>query len=282
MVSWLLSRARRRRRRRRIRLTIVWRFIRLWVRAVRNTMAGHTPAVRLVAGGVILLFVWLTVNWLYQTINKPTEVFFPLDDTLDKSPRETWRQYGSLFREHSTSVITPDLLAALAQVEGDGNPVARTYWRWHLTWNPLELYQPASSAVGMYQITDGTFDEAKRYCIHDHVVVEDGPWHDLHSCWFNSLYTRILPSHAIELTAALLDRNVAGALRHRRLAPATFKRKQDLAAVIHLCGAGAGRDYAARGFRLTLHQRCGDHNVGIYLARVNVMKHQFVRLSAAS
>jgi len=40
------------------------------------------------------------------------------------------------------------------------------------------------------------FAEAKRYCIHDHVVVEDGPWHDLRSCWFNSLYFRVVPSHA--------------------------------------------------------------------------------------
>jgi hypothetical protein len=282
MTFWLHSRARRRRRKHRINLKFVLRFIRLWLRAVRNTMAAHRPAVRILAGSVILLFVWLSVNWLYQTINKPTEVFFPLDDTLDKNPRETWRQYGSLFREHSTSVITPELLAALAQVEGGGNPVARTYWRWHLTWNPLEWYQPASSAVGMYQITDGTFHEAKRYCIHDHVVVEDGPWHDLNSCWFNSLYTRVIPSHAIELTSALLDRNVASALRHRQSAPATFKRKQDLAAVIHLCGAGAGRDYAARGFRLTLHQRCGDHDVSTYLVRVNVMKRQFAQLAAAS
>ena len=56
--------------------------------------------------------------------------------------------------------------------------MARTYWRWRLSWNPFELYQPASSAVGMYQITDPTFQEAKRYCIHDHVVVEDRPWND--------------------------------------------------------------------------------------------------------
>jgi len=282
MVSWSHSRAPRRRRKHHINLKFVLRFIRLWARAVRKTMARHPPAVRLIAGGVILLFVWLTVNWLFQTINKPTEVFFPFDDTLDKSPREIWQQYGPLFREHSTSVITPELLAALAQVEGSGNPVARTYWRWRLTWNPLELYQPASSAVGMYQITAGTFQEGKRYCIHNHVVVEDGPWHDLHSCWFNSLYTRILPSHAIELTAALLDRQVTSALTHRRLAPATLKRKQDLAALIHLCGTSAGNAYAGHGFRLTFHQRCGDHDVGTYLARVNGMKHQFVRLASAS
>jgi hypothetical protein len=224
--------------------------------------------------------VWLAVNWAYHAINKPTEVFFPLDDALDKSPVETWREYGSLFREHSTAVITPEFLAALAQVEGGGNPVARTYWRWRLTWNPLELYQPASSAVGMYQITDPTFLEAKRYCIHDHVVVEDGPWHDMRSCWFNSLYTRVVPSHAIELTAALLDRGVASALGRRRITTATLQKKQDLAAVIHLCGAGAGNAYVSRGFRLTARQRCGDHDVRAYLAQVNRMKRQFARLAA--
>jgi len=62
----------------------------------------------------------------------------------------------------------------------------------------------------MYQITDGTFREAQRYCIHEHAVVEDGPWYAMRSCWFNSLYTRVVPSHAVELTSALLDRRVAG------------------------------------------------------------------------
>jgi hypothetical protein len=132
----------------------------------------------------------------------------------------------------------------------------------------------------MYQITDGTFQEAKRYCIHDHVVVEDGPWHDLQSCWFNSLYTRVVPSHAIEMTAALLDRAVASALGHKRAASATLQRKQDLAAVIHLCGASVGNVYAARGFRLNPHQRCGDHDVRAYLLRVNVMKRQFAQLAS--
>jgi hypothetical protein len=132
----------------------------------------------------------------------------------------------------------------------------------------------------MYQITDGTFREAKRYCIHDHVVVEDGPWNDVRSCWLNSLYTRVVPSHAVELTSALLDRNVASILQRHRIASATLQQKQDLAAVIHLCGAGAGDAYARRGFRLTADQRCGDHDVRGYLARVNAMQRVFGRLAS--
>lgn len=270
-----------RRGRPRLTLATIRRLVRsgwLVFRAMLSAVMATPPAVRAILGIALILIVWLTGNWVYHAIHKPSEVFFPLDGTLAKSPRETWRQYGSLFREHSTAVIMPELLAVLAQVEGAGNPVARTYWRWRLASNPLELYQPASSAVGMYQITNGTFEEAKRYCIHNHVVVTEGPWHDWHSCWFNSLYVRVLPSHAIELTSALLDRQVANTIERRRLA-ATLQQKQDLAALIHLCGAGAGQAYAARGFRLLPRQKCGDHDVGAYLARVNAMKRQFARLA---
>jgi hypothetical protein len=134
----------------------------------------------------------------------------------------------------------------------------------------------------MYQITDGTFREASRYCIHDHMVVEDGPWNDLQSCWFNRLYTRVVPSHAIELTAVSLDRGVAHAIGTRLGGRVTFQQKQDLAALIHLCGAGAGHAYASRGFRLTPHQQCGDHDVSAYLARVNALKLEIARPAAGN
>ncbi|HSE92690.1 MAG TPA: lytic transglycosylase domain-containing protein [Methylomirabilota bacterium] len=238
-------------------------------------------AARILVATVVVLTAWAAVNWVYQVFRKPTELFFPVSSALVKTPPETWRQYGPLFRAHATAVITPDLLAALAQVEGAGNPVARTYWRWQLSPNPFELYRPASSAVGMYQITDGTFHEARRYCVHNHAVVEAGAWYDVRSCWFNSLYTRVVPSHAVELTSALLDRGVASTLARLRIAAASPPQKQDLAAVIHLCGAGGGDAYARRGFRVTVDQHCGDHDVGAYLARVNALKRQFGRLAAS-
>jgi hypothetical protein len=168
--------------------------------------------------------------------------------------------------------MTPELLAALAQVEAAGNPVARTPWRVKATSDPREVYRPASSAVGMYQMTDGTFREAKRYCIHDHAAIEEG-------CWFTSLYLRVIPSHAVELTSAYLDRRVAAILERRRIA-GSVGQKQDLAAVIHLCGAAAGDAYARRGFRFVPGQRCGEHDARAYLARVAAMKRVFARLSA--
>jgi hypothetical protein len=88
----------------------------------------------------------------------------------------------------------------------------------------------------------------------------------------------VLPSHAVEMTAALLDRSVADTIARRRIAAATLAQRQDLAAIIHLCGAGAGDAYARRGFRLTAGQQCGDHPAGHYLAQVNAMKRQFARL----
>jgi hypothetical protein len=238
-------------------------------------------AIRIIVAAVLLIAVWSAVNWTYQVIRKPTELFFPVSGSLSKTPPETWRQYGPLFREHATGVMTPELLAALAQVEGAGNPVARTYWRWQLSWNPFRLYRPASSAVGMYQITDPTFLEARRFCIHDHVVVETGPWHEWRSCWFNSLYTRVVPSHAVEMTSALLDRSVASTMARQRVGAATLQQKQDLAAIIHLCGGGPGDAYARRAFKLTPGQKCGDHDVRGYLGGVNAMKRQFARMADA-
>ena len=251
---------------------------RRWMRAF-----SHAPATfQFGVLAAVLVTMWFGLNWIYQVVRKPSELFFPVSGVLYKLPDETWDTYESVFRKHSTSTITPAFLAALAQIEASGNPIARTYWRWSLSPRPFDVYRPASSAVGMYQITDGTFEEARRYCIHDHVVVVDGPWHDMRSCWFNSLYTRVIASHSVELTSAYLDQRVARALARARITKATLRQKENLAAIIHLCGAGAGERYARRGLRLVAHQRCGDHDVRAYINRVQGMKTVFLRLGADS
>jgi hypothetical protein len=229
-------------------------------------------------GLATLLVLWLALNGLYHVLRKPAELFTPMSGVLAKMPAETWREYAPMFRAHATPVITPELLAALAQVEASGNPVATPPWRWHLTARPFNVYRPASSAVGMYQITDAAFAEAKRYCIHDHAVAEDGPWTSWRSCWFNALYLRVVPSHATEMTAALLDHRVREILRAQRLDAATLQQKQNLAAIVHLCGPAMGEAYARRRFRLPAGTRCGEHDAGAYLARVNAMKAFFAQL----
>ncbi len=256
------------------RIAKLWPSARLRRKSWRAFRAAPTPAQALIVLATTVL-LWFAFNWMFQVIRKPSELFFPVSSTLNKIPSETWRRYAPLFREYSTRIMSPELLAALAQVEGSGNPIVRTYWRWSFNPRPFDVYRPASSAVGMYQITDGTFAEARRFCIRHHAVVEDGAWNDWDSCWFNRLYTRVIPAHAVELTAAYLDRSVAGTLARHHMNSVPLEREQELAAVIHLCGAGAGDAYVRRGLRLTEGQRCGDHEARGYVARVNLMKRVF-------
>jgi len=236
------------------------------------------PALLVALGVAICIALWLAANALVQLARKPTEIFTPVSGSLNKLPAETWRSYEPIFRKHATATITPDFLAALAQVEGAGNPVASTPWRWKLTEDPFDVYRPASSAVGMFQITNGTYQQAKRYCIHNNEVAEDGPWYDWNSCWFNWLYFRVVPSHATEMTSAFLDKSVARTLNVLKINNATLRQKQDLAAIMHLCGVAAGEAFAKRGFRLASNQRCGGQNVGAYLGQMVALQRTFAAL----
>lgn len=251
---------------------------RQWIRRAWGKLRGLHWSLQASAALAACLLIWLAANVLVQVARKPTELFVPVSGALDKTPAETWREYAPIFRDHATDTITPHFLAALAQVEGAGNPVARTPWRWRLTEDPFDVYRPASTAVGMYQITDGTYALARRYCIHDHRVAEDGPWHAWRSCWFNWLYFRVVPSHAAEMTSAFLDVNVAAALRRTGREEASLRQRQDLAAVMHLCGAAAGEAFAHARFRPAAGPRCGGQDVGAYLARVRAMQREFAAL----
>ena len=215
--------------------------------------------------------VFFVTNLVYQMLHKATEVFALIPGESNKDPIETWRQYAPLFREYSTTFISPELLAALAQVESAGNPIARTYWRWSLTSDPFAVYQPASSAVGMYQMTDAALSEAQRYCILHHSVVETG-------CSATLLHSRVVPRHATELAAVFLDRNVTAILGHRR--KISHQQREELAAIIHLCGAGPATAFARRGFRLMPGERCGDHDIAAYIVQIDAMKRKFLHLAA--
>jgi Transglycosylase SLT domain len=240
-------------------------------RRARRQLARAPLFIRIAGIAAIVLVVFALTNLVYQVIHKPTELFAFVGHWLDKEPPETWRHYGALFRTYSTSTITPELLAALAQGESSGNPVTRTYWRWRFSFNPFAIYQPASSAVGLFQMTDGAYAEAAKYCNRANAVTDSG-------CGFGP-YVRAIPSHAIELASIYLDRNVAAVL-DRADATATTQQKQDLAAFIHLCGGGPATAFARRKFQMQADERCGDHSVSAYVARVNAMKKVFAKLAA--
>lgn len=240
------------------------------LRAAMRALARAPAALRWTLGVLAVAALWAAANWTYHALRKPTELLFPVSEAFAKTPEQTWREYGADFRRHATPVITPEFLAALAQVEAAGNPLARTYWRWAPSWHPFEIYRPASSAVGMYQITDATFAGSRPEC-RDPVAAL--------SCRLGSYVDRVVPGEAIALAAGMLDRAVAGTLKRERIRGASPQQKQDLAAVIHLCGAGAGLAYARQRFRPGAGQRCGDHDLRAYLARIGAMKRVFARLA---
>jgi hypothetical protein len=239
----------------------------------RRRVRWRRPAgLTLAAYGVVAIALFLAVNWIYQAVRKPVELLAPMSSLFAKTPRATWAAYGDLFRQHSTATISAEFLAALAQVESNANPLARTYWRWQWSLSPFEIYRPASSAVGMFQITDARFREGARYCIQDNAVSD--------SCWFTSLYTRILPGDATEMTSAHLDLAVRQTLRRHGVRQATAAQKEALAAVVHLCGPQRGDAFVRRGFRTLPAERCGDHRLGSFVERVQRLTREFAALSA--
>jgi hypothetical protein len=249
--------------------------LRRWRRSgrwARRKLAKAPRAVRIAGVVAIVLATFMMTNLIYHVIHKPTELFFFVGHRLDKEPAQTWRQYGPLFRAYSTHSITPELLAALAQVESSGNPVDRTYWRWRFSFNPFAIYQPASSAVGLFQMTYPAYSEVARFCIRANTVEDTG-------CGLGP-YIRAIPSHAVELASIYLDRNVAAVLTRAGDVVANLQQRQDLAAFIHLCGGGPATAYARLHFQMMAGERCGDHLVAAYISKVNAMKRQFLRLAA--
>jgi hypothetical protein len=125
----------------------------------------------------------------------------------------------------------------------------------------------------MYQMTDAAFAEVQGYCILHHAVVETG-------CSATGFYSRVVPRYATELTAVFLDRSITAILGHSRKTKINRQQREELAAIIHLCGTGPATTFARRGFRLMPEERCGDDDVAAYLVQINAMKRQFLRLAA--
>jgi hypothetical protein len=209
-------------------------------RAAHLAMRVAPLAVQIIVGTVLLVIVWAAVNWIVQVVSKPTEAFVAVSGSLARVPAQTWRQYGPLFDEHSTAVITPELLAALGQV---GAAATRSH-------GPTG----GGGSAGTVRIRTGRASGCFRspmerspgpaLCIHNHVVVEDGPTMTCTRAG-STLYTRVVPAHAVEMTAALLIAHP----RRNRMTTVSLQQRQNLAAIIHLCGDGAGDGYARRGFR---------------------------------
>jgi len=245
--------------------------VRVW-RAVNAVPAIVLSALllALVAGMVV------AVNWAHWVVRKPSELLAPVSSALIKAPPATWAAYGTLFQRNATPLVSAELLAAIAQVESAGNPAAQTYWRWDPRAPDLfGVYRPASSSVGMFQMTAPALADAERFCIRDHRVVVRGTA----GCPPVPDRSRLIPSDGIELAAIYLDRGVARALGPAGAAGVPAERRAELAALVHLCGPGPAGAFVRRGFRLAPGERCGDHDPAAYLAQVRSLERRFRDLS---
>jgi hypothetical protein len=129
-------------------------------------------------------------------------------------------------------------------------------------------------------MTESNLADARRLCIHGHAVAREGPWSDPGACWLNGLYSRLVPGHAIEMTAAWLDTSVREIVAAQRLRAPSPGQTRRLAAVVHLCGRTRAAEYARRGFRTAAGERCGDQDVARYVTRVEALARLFEGLRA--
>jgi hypothetical protein len=231
---------------------------------------GFLFKVKLALWALCFLSLLPVVNWAYHLVRNPSQVLSPFHRALAKTPGNTWDSYRESFIDNSTEIMTPELLAAIAQSESAGNPTAQPYWRWDLSSNPFEIYSPASSSSGLFQLTQGTYLEAKKFCIHNGKVAMDGPWFNLRSCWFNWTYSRLSATDSIEMTSARLHHLVQNLTGSSQL---SISKKQELAAVIHLCGLRKAQQVLKQGAKLLGY--CGDHHVGSYLAKIRSLERKF-------
>ena len=122
------------------------------------------------------------------------------------------------------------------------------------------------------QFTEGTYEEAKKYCVRDGGVKKQGPWHDLSSCWLNWSYMRLSPSDSIEMTSAYLHAKVNDLVNKFNL-DVSIKVKQKMAAGIHLCGVNrVERHLKNKNLDIGL---CGSHRFGDYVKKLSYFKKVF-------
>ena len=229
---------------------------------------------------VKLAIVFFIVNFFVQIYRKPTELLRFTGLSRTRTPRQTWDEYGEEFSRYATPVITADLLAGLVQVESAGDSWSSPGWTLHWSANPWRWYAPASSAVGVLQMTDGNFGAARSLCVKNGRVQARGAWYDPRSCGFGGERSRLAAADSIEMTSAFLHVNVERALagmRHR----VALLEKQKLAAVMHLCGPGMGPAFVRSGFNESAMGYCGNQSVRAYVRAVMKYRDRFARLTGA-
>jgi hypothetical protein len=77
------------------------------------------------------------------------------------------------------------------------------------------------------------------------------------------------------MTSAYLHTKVEQLLAGRS---ASINKKQELATIVHLCGAERGEKFVKRGFRFIANEKCGSHSLKAYVERVQSLKSLFSKI----
>ncbi len=225
----------------------------------------------------LILFV---LNFGYQLIRKPSEILSLLPLQRAKTLHTHWLTYKNSFKKYSVDYLTPTYLGALSYVESAGNPFATPKWKFKFEPEWQNLYSPESTSVGLFQLTDGTYQRAKKLCVRGQKVIDDGRWDDFNSCWFNWTYLRTSSSDSIEMTAAYLYRDTEAALKLTKLTP-NSEQKRELASVIHLCGKSKGEQLVQLKFQLHKLTDCGRFDPMTYTRKVQTYEREIIDLNPA-
>jgi hypothetical protein len=216
-----------------------------------------------------ILGIVVAANFGYHIYRNPLHLLSFFSRPMNKTPRETWSSYADVFKSASTGRVSAPLLAAIAQVESHGNPLAAPEWRLQLSTDIMEIYAPASSAFGLMQITKGTFDLIMKTC------GQSGE-----RCPNSDLATRMKARDSVVLTAGFLQRSMEDLLSKSAVQKLSEEKLTKLASVIHLCGAEVGKRLIRNGYNVNALPRCGSHWPSVYASQVADMRNLFEIMSS--
>lgn len=213
-----------------------------------------------------------------QIVQKPAHLLSFMSSYFYKTPYETWQSYHSDFKRYQTITTPSYILAAIAQVESSGNPIATPQWEWNFNNKWHSLYSPVSSSVGLYQFTEPTFKRAGGLCVHEgQLYTSVKAYQVLHPCWWSRFGFRLSASSSIRAASAYLHKEVNELLNRFNMQHLGEKSRARLAMVVHLCGKYKASRLLRRQSLSSLGY-CGRHKVSRYIKKAEKLASTFKRL----
>lgn len=224
------------------------------------------------------LIIYFILIVLVQLVQKPAHLLSFASSYFYKTPYETWKTYHADFKKYQTSTTPSYVLAAIAQVESSGNPIATPKWEWNFKNSWHSLYSPVSSSVGLYQFTTPTFNRAAKFCVHEGKLYSKVEAHQiLHPCWWSRFGFRLSASSSIRTASAYLHKEVSELLKRFNMSHLGVRSKSRLAMVVHLCGKHKASLLLQKR---SLHSLgyCGRHKVSKYIKKAEQLTRKFKSL----